>query len=127
MSDLNFNNPIILVPTIIIGISVLGAIGYGIKSLVSGNKSNDEVDNRSVSDNGSVRSVSSDYTESVYSSDNESVRNPSVDSYQSVDSNGADFRNPSISSEDSKGGSRKNKKTKRKGKKSKKSKKSKSR
>jgi hypothetical protein len=114
MSDLNFNNPIILVPTVIIGIGVLGAVAYGIKSLVSGNKS-DVADNNfgfseePVSDN-----------ETVYSSEDESVRSPSLDSYESVDSNGAEFRNPSISSDDSTGGSRK--KRKGKGKKTKKSK-----
>jgi hypothetical protein len=112
MSDLNFSKPILLVPTIIIGIGVLGAIAYGIKSQFSGAKSNDVVNNNfgfseePVSDNGTV-----------YSSDDETFRNPSLDSYQSVDSNGPDFRNSSFSS---KGGSRK--KTKRKGKKSKKSK-----
>lgn len=36
MSDLNFSKPILLVPTIIIGIGVLGAIAYGIKSKMSG-------------------------------------------------------------------------------------------
>lgn len=97
MSDLNFNNPIILVPTIILGISFLGAVAYGIKNQFSGSD-----------------------TESVYSSENESVRSPSTDSFKSIDSNGPDFRFPSISSEDSKGGSRK--KRKGKGKKSKKSK-----
>lgn len=101
MSDLNFNKPIILVPTIIIGIGVLGAIAYGIKSKMSG---------------------SGEDAQSVYSSDNESVRSPSLDSNESVESNGAEFRNASFSSEDSTGGSRKNKKIKRKGKKSKKSK-----
>ena len=112
MSDLNFKDPIILVPTVIIGLGVLGAIAYGIKSLVSGNKSNDIANDNfgfsdePVSDNGSI-----------YSSDDESVRNPSLDSYQSIVSNGLDFRNPSISSV---GGSRK--KRKGNGKKSKKSK-----
>lgn len=105
MSDLNFSKPIILVPTIIIGISVLGAIAYGIKSQLSGNNS---VDN-----------------ESNYSTLASSSINPSLDSYQSVDSNGAEFRNPSISSTSSSvGGSRK--KTKKKDKRSKKYKKSKS-
>jgi len=103
MSDLNFSKPIILVPTIIIGISVLGAIAYGIKSKMSG---------------------SGEDAQSVYSSDDESVRIPSQDSFKSIDSNGAEFRNSSFSSSDSTGGSRK--KRKGKGKKSKKSKKSKS-
>jgi len=103
MSDLNFSKPIILVPTIIIGIGVLGAIAYGIKSKMSG---------------------SGEDAQSVYSSDNESVRSPSLDSNESVDSIGAEFRNPSFSSSDSIGGSRK--KRKGRGKKSKKSKKSKS-
>lgn len=103
MSDLNFNKPIILVPTIIIGIGVLGAIAYGIKSKMSG---------------------SGEDAQSVYSSDDETVRNPSLDSNESVHSNGAEFRNPSFSSSDSTGGTRK--KRKGKGKKSKKSKKGKS-
>jgi len=119
MSDLNFNKPILLVPTVIIGIGVIGAIAYGIKSLVSGNKSNDVANNNfgfseePVSDN-----------ETVYSSDNESVGRPSSDSYETVNSDAVDFRNPSISPEDSTGGTRK--KRKGKGKKTKKSKKSKS-
>lgn len=106
MSDLNFKNPFILVPTVIIGIGVLGAIAYGIKSKMSGNKPNDNFgfSDEPVSDNGSI-----------YSSDDKSVRNPSLDSYQSVDSDGPDFRNSSFSSV---GGSRK--KRKGKGKKSKK-------
>ena len=95
MSDLNFSKPIILVPTIIIGIGVIGAVAYGIKSQFSGNNS---VDN-----------------ESNYSTLALSSGNPSLDSFKSIDSNGPDFRNSSFSS---KGGSRK--KRKGKGKKSKK-------
>ena len=110
MSDLNFSKPILLVPTIIIGIGVLGAIAYGIKSKMSGNKSNDIANDNfgfsdePVSDNGTV-----------YSSDDESVKRPSSDSFKSIVSNGPDFRNSSFSSV---GGSRK--KRKGKGKKSKK-------
>lgn len=93
MSDLNFNKPIILVPTVIIGIGVLGAIAYGIKSKMSG---------------------SGEDAQSVYSTDNESVRNPSLDSHESIISTGYNFINKSFSST---GGSRK--KRKGKGKKSK--------
>lgn len=107
MSDLNFNNPIILVPTIILGISFLGAVAYGIKNQFSGSE-----------------------TESVYSSSNEpSISSSIEDSVKSTISDGVNFVNDSFSSDDSnevKGGSRK--KRKGKGKKSKKCKsKSKSR
>jgi hypothetical protein len=101
MSDLNFNNPIILVPTILIGISVVGAIAYGMKNQLSGPE-----------------------TESAYSSSNEpSISSSIEDSVKSTISDGVNFINNSFSSSDSngvRGGSRK--KTKRKGKKSKKSK-----
>jgi hypothetical protein len=103
MSDLNFNNPIILVPTIILGISVLGAVAYGIKSQFSGSDA-----------------------ESVYSSSNEpSISSSIEDSVKSTISDGVNFVNNSFSSDDSnevKGGSRKKtkRKTKRNGKKSKK-------
>jgi hypothetical protein len=97
MSDLNFNNPIILVPTILIGISVVGAIAYGIKTQASGSD-----------------------TESVYSSSNEpSITSSIEDSVKSTISDGVNFVNDSFSSDDSnevKGGSRKKTKRKSRGK-----------
>jgi hypothetical protein len=95
MSDLNFGNTIVLVPTIIIGITVLGAVAYGIKKQLSGSDS-----------------------ESVYStSDEPSISSSIEDSVKSTISDGVNFVNDSFSSNDSnevKGGSRK--KTKRKSK-----------
>ena len=98
MSQLNFKNPFILVPTIVIGVGLgVGALSYGINSFFPSSSSSN-----------TSSSISSG---TMYSTSPSPVVNNSPQvSYESPSSDGPNFVNPMSSSYSSSGGSRKKKK-----------------
>lgn len=101
MAHLNYKTPIILVPTILLGV---GALAYGLNSFFSSPSSS----NQSSSNSSSRTNYST--------SESPVVNNSPRVSYDSQSSNGANFINPMNSSYSSSGGSRKKKKRRSKSK-----------